>query len=118
MIRVYGISNCDSCRKTLKWLQAADAAYEFHDVRTQPLKASIIDNWTHQLGWQHLVNRRSTTWRGLDDAQRAAIDEGSVAKTLLAHPTLMKRPVIVIGDAVTVGFDEATLKAALEEARD
>ena len=115
MIQVYGIANCDSCRKALKWLDSAGAAYEFHDVRAQPLKASIVDNWTRQLGWEKLVNRRSTTWRKLDDGQRAAIDGDTVTSALLDHPTLMKRPVIVLDDRVLLGFDEAALQAALSE---
>lgn len=65
MIRVYGIKNCDTCRKAIKWLEAHNADYEFRDVRDKPMTRSLIDNWTGQLGWELLVNRRSTTWRGL-----------------------------------------------------
>lgn len=109
MIRVYGIKNCDTCRKAIKWLEAHNADYEFRDVRDKPMTRSLIDNWTGQLGWEPLVNRRSTTWRGFGSAAREALDGGTVAATLLAHPTLMKRPVFVKDDDIQIGFDEATL---------
>ena len=95
---VYGIKTCDTCRKALKALEAADLSPQFRDVRADPLdkdeRAEFIAAFADTL-----LNKASTTWRGLDDAER----EQPVDILLAAHPTLMKRPVIR-GAALTLGW--------------
>ncbi|WP_298257012.1 ArsC/Spx/MgsR family protein [uncultured Litoreibacter sp.] len=84
-MKLYGIKTCDTCRKALKALPNA----EFIDVRATPLDRSELARFLEVFG-AALVNTRSTTWRGMSDAERAA----DPLEQLLAHPTLMKRPVI------------------------
>ncbi len=88
-MRILGLKTCDTCRKALKSLRAAGIDAVLHDVRDAPLQASDIRRFFEQFG-DELVNRRSTTWRGLSEAERA----GDPLDLLAAHPTLMKRPVI------------------------
>lgn len=101
----YGLKSCDACRRALRTLAAAGAAPEIRDVRADGPDAATLRRWIDLVGAEALVNRRSTTWRGLDEDARAACEtpEGAVA-TLVAHPTLMKRPVIEAGGAVHVGW--------------
>jgi len=106
---VYGIKQCDTCRKALKWLTAQGIEHSFHDFRVDGLNADVLAGWMDSSFADKLVNRRSTTWRQLTDEQRQSEDE-ALLKLLLENPTLIKRPVFVTGDIVAVGFDPRTLE--------
>lgn len=106
MLTVYGLKACDTCRKALKWLDSAGLAHRFHDVRADGLDRDTLRRWTDELGWEALVNRRSTTWRGLDEAARDISAPDAAVRLLLTHPALLKRPVFVSDGKVTVGFTE------------
>lgn len=96
---VYGIKSCDTVKKALKALEAAGHTPEFRDVRAAPLTEDEIARFVAAFG-EALVNKSSTTWRGLSDDARAA----PVADLLALHPTLMKRPVVEEGDQRTLGW--------------
>ena len=104
MLTLYGIPNCDSCRKARKLLDAAATDYQFHDLRTDGVSAEMLDRWLSALDWQALLNTRSTTWRGLNEADQSGVDKNRARKLMLAHPTLIKRPVAESGKIVKVGF--------------
>lgn len=108
MTRIYGLKNCDACKKAVKAIEARGAAYDFVDIRAEADLTSRVPVWLDAVGAKALINTRSTTWRGLDDAQRARADTDP-AGLLIANPTLIKRPVIEHDDAVTVGWSEAIL---------
>jgi len=104
-VTLYGLKSCDTCRKALAALQAAGRAPVFVDLREGADLAAKVPEWRAAAGADALVNRRSTTWRGLDAAERAAAGGDGVDALLVAHPTLIKRPVIETGDgAVHVGW--------------
>lgn len=111
LITVYGLKNCDTCKKALTWLKAEGIAHEFHDVRADGLVASDVAAWISELGSDVLVNTRGTTWRGLDEADKAEMDDAKAAALILAHPALMKRPVFDLGDRRLVGFKDAQKEA-------
>ena len=102
-MRIYGLKACDTCRKAAKALPAAD----FVDVREAPLEAGQVARFLGEFG-EALVNRRSTTWRGLSEAEREKPPEVLLA----AHPTLMKRPVIEADGALHLGWGK-DVQAAL-----
>lgn len=106
---LYGIPNCDSVKKARAWLDAAGLAYRFHDFKKAGVPEEALARWLVAPGWERLLNRQGTTWRQLDDATRAAVQDAASATALLrARPTLIKRPVIEWpGGQVTVGFDTA-----------
>lgn len=107
MIVIYGLKNCDSCRKALKLVADGGAAHRFHDLRADGLPSGRVQRWLAAVGWEVLVNRRSTTWRGLPEPEKDALVDGGAgaAATLLErHPTLIKRPVIEAGDKLIVGL--------------
>lgn len=109
MISVFGIPNCDTCRKTQKTLTEAGIAFQFHDFRKDGIDPSQISRWLKELGAEQLINKRSTTWRELDDEQRDLSDDSTTVALLHAQPTLIKRPVIQSDQALTVGFKKTTL---------
>ena len=99
-MKLYGLKNCDSCKKALKALQSAGKSFEFIDLRATPVTAEKLQKWLDEHGEAVLVNRKSTTWRGLDDQAR----QQSALTLLMANPTLIKRPVIESGDNSFVGW--------------
>ncbi|MEL7447692.1 MAG: arsenate reductase [Pseudomonadota bacterium] len=108
---VFGLPNCDSCRKARRWLDNHGQDYRFHDVRADGLDARLIKDWFARADWTQLVNKRSTTWRNLSDEQRSGLDEANAAALILEHPTLLRRPVLDDGGTLTVGFSDAAFKA-------
>lgn len=112
MTTVYGLKNCDTCKKALKALSAAGHAHRFVDIRAEADLAALVPGWLQAAGAKALINTRSTTWRGLDEVERGRA-ETDPAGLLIAHPTLIKRPVIETGDQVLVGWTK-DVQAALE----
>lgn len=104
---VYDIPNCDSVKRARTWLAEKGTAFAFHDFKKQGVPPARLDGWIAALGWEPLVNRKGTTWRGLDEDLRAGVTDAASARALmLANPSVIKRPVIEWADgAVTVGFD-------------
>lgn len=102
-MRLYGLKSCDTCRKALKALPQA----EFVDVRADGIAQDLLAAAYETFG-EKLVNTRSTTWRGLSEAERAT----PPLELLQQHPTLMKRPLIDDGGRLYLGWDKA-VQAAL-----
>jgi Spx/MgsR family transcriptional regulator len=109
-LNVYGLQNCDTCRKAKIWLAREAIAFEFHDLRKSPISAEMLGEWLLSIGPDPLINRRGTTWRGLSDSQKAAQGDALVA-LILDHPAIMKRPIFVTKDHVSVGFDDRQRQA-------
>ncbi len=102
-LQFYGLGNCDSCRAAMKALDAAGIGFTFNDVRGDGVPADALRRALDDHGADRVLNRRSTTWRGLDEVARS----GDPVDLLVAHPALMKRPLIVLADgATTIGWDD------------
>lgn len=108
MLTVYGIKQCDTCRKALAWLKQKDIEHRFHDLRTDGLEAGLLRGWLDSEFADRLVNRRSTTWRQLGEEQRQARGD-ALLELLLQYPTLIKRPVFVRDRIIAVGFQPKEL---------
>lgn len=106
-MKLYGIKACDTCRKALKMLQEGGHDVMFVDVRDTPLEPQLLQSF-HETFGDKLLNTRSTTWRGLNDSDRAR----DPLDLLAAHPTLMKRPVIDNG-TLYLGWAKDTQLALL-----
>ncbi len=108
-IVLYGMPNCDTVKRARQWLAAQGRPARFHDLRRDGLDLALLQTWLVAAGWERVLNRRGTTWRGLSlNAQAAVRDGASAAAVMLAEPALIRRPVVCWpNDAITVGFDEA-----------
>lgn len=106
MIALYTLKTCDTCKKALKWLDEQAIAYENRDVRADGLDRGTIRKIVTAIGGDKAMNRRSTTWRSLSDAEKTNIDDQKAIDLIEANPTLMKRPVFMIADDIHAGFDE------------
>jgi arsenate reductase len=104
MWTLYGLKTCDSCRKASAWLKQHDRPFRFHDLRDDGVDTARIAAWADRLGWDKLLNRASTTWRSLSEAERADLDRDRAIDLLIRYPTLIKRPVLEAGDALLLGF--------------
>lgn len=105
MITVYGIPNCDTVKKARAWLAERGVEHTFHDFRKQGVPTEL-DRWVQAVGWETLLNRKGTTWRKLDDATRERVTDAATAMALMREQTsVIKRPVVDWGNALTVGFD-------------
>ena len=108
-LHVYGIRNCDTCRSTLKWLDIRNVPYTFHDFRVDGLPGELLKTWLASSHASYLLNKRSTTWRQLSEVEKQAA-ESDPLELFLAHPTLIKRPVITDGNTILdIGFSPSHL---------
>ncbi|MDE9540176.1 ArsC family reductase [Xenorhabdus bovienii] len=93
---LYGIKNCDTMKKARRWLEDQEIPYQFHDYRVDGLSSELLQLFIEQVGWEPLLNTRSTTWRKLSDDQKSAINNTEAAKKLmLEQPAIIKRPLLV-----------------------
>ena len=105
---LYGISTCDTCKKALKALAAAEREVSFRDIRAEPLSEAEIDKIVYEFG-DRAVNKQSTTYRGFNDFLKASEPEAQIA----AQPAVMKRPVIEAEGKWYLGWDDAVQAALL-----
>ena len=104
MLIVYGLKNCDTCRKARAWLDGKGAEYRFVDLRADGFAETDMERWAEVAGWENLLNRRGTTWRGLGEAEKAVAGASDAIALMAKHPALMKRPIFDDGTMVVVGF--------------
>lgn len=104
MTTLYGIPNCDTVKKARTWLEQQNIEYRFHDFRKDGLDEEQVQQWLESLGWETLVNKRSTSWKALDEEQRKSMDSAAAKAAILESPTLIKRPLLDTGKSLNVGF--------------
>ncbi|ABL99854.1 ArsC family reductase [Shewanella amazonensis] len=103
---LFGIKNCDTVKKARKWLEANGHNVPFHDFRVDGLPAEQLNDWVARIGFEPLLNKKSTSFRALTDEQKQDIDTAKAIALMLEYPTLIKRPVLVKGDTVYTGFND------------
>ncbi len=103
-VTLYGLGSCDTTRAARKWLDAHGVAYAFHDMRADGLTKGRVASWVKILSWEKVLNKASTTWRELPDTEKAGVDQARAIDLLLAHPTLVKRPVLDRSGELSLGF--------------
>lgn len=106
-IILYGIPNCDVVKKAMKWLDAHKIAYDFHDYKQQGITKEKLENWSAAVGWETIFNKRSTTWKELPAEEQEAVKGLKEAiPVMIAHNSIIKRPVIEYGKGILVGYNE------------
>jgi arsenate reductase (glutaredoxin) len=111
-ITLYGIPNCDSVKKARALLDERGIAYEFHNYKKLVVPEAELRRWVAAKGHDVVLNRKGTTWRALDEAVRVSVvDDESAVAVMIANPSTIKRPIIVTGEAIIVGVDDAALGA-------
>jgi len=104
MITLYGIKNCDTVKKARKWLDGHGVDYRFHDFRDDGIDRKAVAGWISELGWETVVNKRSTSWKALDESARSNMNDTSALAAIMEQPTLVKRPLLDTGAERFTGF--------------
>jgi len=113
-VTVYGIKNCDTMKKARAWLEGHGIDYAFHDYKTAGASPDLLKGWADKVGWEVLLNKAGMTFRKLDDAAKADLDEAKAIALMSAQPSMIKRPVVEYPGGLLVGFDETEWGAALK----
>ncbi|MDQ0464015.1 Spx/MgsR family transcriptional regulator [Caulobacter ginsengisoli] len=103
-VTLHGIKACDTMKKARDWLDSHGVAYVFHDYKTAGVDRAALEAWAGQVGWEVLLNRAGTTFRGLPEADKTGLDQAKAIGLMLAQPSMIKRPVLDVDGALTVGF--------------
>ena len=104
MITIYGIKNCDTVKKARKWLESAGLEHKFHDYRVDGVDTGLLAPFMDALGYEALLNTRGTTWRKLDDAEKADMNAEKAAQVMAKHEAVIKRPVWEKNGEYRLGF--------------
>ena len=110
-LTMYGIKNCDTIKKARTWLESHGIAPDFHDYKVLGADAGQLATWVAARGWETLLNRAGTTFRGLPDADKAGLDADKAIALMVAQPSLIKRPVLVGDGVLLIGFKPALYAA-------
>ena len=112
MITLYGLNNCDTCKKACKWLDRFGLAYTFIDYRDHKPTPEMLVDWAGRAGgFQALVNKSSTTWRQLPESRKTPGSEAEWKLLLREHPQLIRRPVVITDDGrFSQGFSDNGFK--------
>jgi len=117
VIKVYGLKTCDTCRKALAWLKGEGIEFQFIDLRADGVSKADVMRFAKAVGWEKLLNKASTTWRGLDEKVKAEINEIKAIDLMVDHPALIKRPLFETGKQILSGFKDAEKKRLQVETR-
>jgi arsenate reductase len=112
---LYGIKACDTMKRARAWLDSHGAAYAFHDYKVAGIDPARLQAWADAVGWQTLLNRSGTTFRKLPDEAKQGLDRDKAIGLMQAQPSMIKRPVLDLGETLLVGFDPHAYAAALGE---
>lgn len=105
---LYGLPNCDTTRKAIRWLKDKKINFYFHDYKKDGISSSLLTEWMNKLPWETIVNKRGTTWKGLPSALQSAVTDAETAiPILLEYNSIIKRPIIELNGNLIVGYDEA-----------
>jgi len=113
MTVLYGLTNCDTCKKARKWLDGAGISHTFVDYRNPPLSPQTLLDWdTKRGGFAALINKASTTWRQLPEQRKTPASDDEWLALLHEYPALIRRPLLVMDDGrIHQGFKEADFNA-------
>ena len=115
-ITLYGIKACDTMKKARTWLDEHGVAYSFHDYKVSAIDRANLERWCAEQGWETVLNRAGTTFRKLDEAQKADLDQNKAIELMLAQPSMIKRPVLDLGHSTLVGFKPERYAEAVKPA--
>lgn len=112
MTTLYGIKNCDTVKKAMKWLNDNNLNPQLHDYRVDGLDPHWLAEMAEKFGWETLVNKKSTTWRNLDAEIKENLNQTLALQVLQDNPTLIKRPIVISNDIALIGFNIAEYQQA------
>lgn len=107
-MKIYGIPNCNTVKKALDWLKVNNVDFEFHDFKKIGITENKLQEWSKEVGWEALINKRGTTWKKLDaETQNSIVSHQTAFALLQEKPSMIKRPVLETSSGLLLGFDES-----------
>ena len=103
-ITIFGIKNCDTMKKAMRWLDDNGHAYKFHDFKKAGVDKALLEQWTEKADWQKLLNKAGTTFRKLPDDEKQNVDQQKAIELMLSNPSMIKRPVLDLNGDIHIGF--------------
>ncbi len=103
-VTLYGIPNCDTVKKARVWLSDRGVDYHFHNYKTDGIDEARLKAWCAALGWEKVLNKAGTTFRALPPEDKVDLNEAAAIALMLAHPSLIKRPLLDVDGQFTAGF--------------
>lgn len=114
-INLYGIPSCDTTKKALALLKKQKADITFHDYKQEGITVKRLEAWCEKAGWETVLNKRSTTWRELDEKEQQKVTNQSAAiKLMMTNNSIIKRPIIEINGQLLIGFNETEITKQLK----
>jgi Spx/MgsR family transcriptional regulator len=115
LVKLYGLPHCDATKAVIKWLTDKNIESTLHNYKAEGISKEKLQEWSKRLGWEKLLNKRSTTWRSLSTTvQDKIVNENVAIEAMLKNTSLIKRPVIEFGNELIIGFDEKKLSATFK----
>ncbi|MDY0250138.1 MAG: ArsC family reductase [Pseudomonas sp.] len=111
-LTLYGIKACDTMKKARTWLDENGKVYTFHDYKSAGIDHAHLERWCNEHGWETILNRAGTTFRKLDDASKTDLDQAKAILLMLTQPSMIKRPVLDLGERTLVGFKPELYQSA------
>lgn len=111
MTEIYGIKNCDTMKKAFRWLEEQQVNFVFYDYKKQPPSDAFLQSCLEKLDWESLINKRGTTWRKLDESIKTRLSQDTIIEVLQSNPSMIKRPLLIHNQEITLGFDAAVYLA-------
>ena len=115
-VTIHGIKACDTMKKARTWLDEHGIPYTFHDYKTRGIAPRTLEVWAKEVGWEVLLNRAGTTFRGLPDADKANLDQAKAIRLMASQPSMIKRPVLEADGALVAGFKPETYERVFDSA--
>ena len=112
-IMIYGIKACDTMKKARDWLAAHQVDAAFHDYKASGINEAHLKAWSKKVRWEVLLNRSGTSFKTLPDEKKQGLDEAKAIALMIEQPSMIKRPVLDLGDGrLLVGFKPEAYAAA------
>ena len=116
-VTILGIPNCNTMKKPRDWLVDSAIEHRFHNYKKEGIDEAVLQSLLAHVAWDVLLNKRGTTWRKLEDKDKADINPTKAVQLMAANPSMIKRPVLVVEQAgekeIRVGFTEGSYQELL-----
>ena len=110
---MFGIANCDTVKRGKDWLTQRGIEFALHDYKKAGIDRALLETWVEEHGWEVVLNRAGTTFKKLPDSDKANLDARKAVELMIAQPSMIKRPILDVGDRRIVGFKSEIYEAAL-----
>ena len=112
--KIYGIKNCSTVKKALAWLNNHNIAYDFHDYKKLGIDENAFSKAVKKQGWNKVINQRGTTWRNLPQDVQENMNADNAINIAQENPSIIKRPILMHGSHIILGFDESAYSDAFK----